>query len=68
MSEKKIHETASHLEYVDFEELLMYGDTNTSMNSLHTTIRNSINTVSPEREFMVSLNKTNCEPWLTKGL
>ena len=68
MSEKKIHEIASHLEYVDFEELLMDGDANTSMNSLHTTIMNSINTVSPEREIMVSLNKTHCEPWLTKGL
>ena len=68
MSEKKINEMVAKLKHTDFDKLLSEGDVNDSINVLHTTILNCINTVSPLREITISTNKTVCEPWLTKGL
>ena len=56
------------LRNIDFKCLLHDKNANESMQMVHTVLLNCIDTVSPECEFSVSLNKTHCEPWVTKGL
>ena len=68
MSEKNIHEIVSMLGQTDFKSLLFDKDANDSMKIIHRAILDCINTIFPEHEFSVSMNKTHCEPWITKGL
>ena len=43
-------------------------DINTAFETLHSSITDCIDEVSPEKEIPVSTNHTHCEPWMSKGL